>query len=122
MVVGDDITTLMSNSKPHVLQFFKQLYDIASKENMNLHPELSFFNHLPLKYLGQEFHFETITPIQFKDALIDSLNFYSNNIYELHVSVKPLYAFLYDNVKFHSNIELDSLFQRHKTSIKNMLV
>ena len=55
-------------------------------------------------------------------SFIDPLNFCYKKIYELHVSVKPLYDLLDDNVEFHWNIELEALFQRYKICIKKMLL
>ena len=73
LVYLDDIL-LMSNSKPHLLQLFEQLHDIA-KKNLKLAPEKTFSVLLTLRSLGHEIGFNIIKPIQSKIAAIHKLLF-----------------------------------------------
>ena len=45
------------------------------------------------------------------------MNFYSNFIDKLHFNLKPLFGLLPDNLKFHRNNELGTLFEQIKTTI-----
>ena len=106
LVYNDDIL-LMSNSKPHMLQLIKQLYDIAKKENVKKSPEKSFFILLTVKNLSHEIIFNTIKPIQSKIAInkipsptknhlmrfIGSMNFHSKFGGKFQVNVKSPYDF-----------------------------
>ena len=86
-----------------------------------------------VKYLDHEIGFNTIRAILSKIAAIHkipspmtkiepmrsigSMNFYSNFIDKIHVIIKPPFDLFFDNVKFHWNIELETLFQQSKTSV-----
>ena len=94
--------------------------------------ENSFFMLLTVFYLGHEIGSEASEPIQFEKAathkiqslstdtelmrLFGSFFFYFKLIDNLHVHMKHLYDLLQDNVNFHWNKELDTLFQQAKTS------
>ena len=65
LVCFDDIL-LMSNSKPYTMQLIEHIHDDANERNLNLALEKSFFKLLTLKYLGHEFGFKAIKPIESK--------------------------------------------------------
>ena len=56
----------MSNSKSQKLQLFKQIHDNSNKETLNLVFEKRILLLLTEKYLGQQYGFNTIKPIQSK--------------------------------------------------------
>ena len=88
---------------------------IASRENLKLAPEKSFYMLLKVKFLGHEIGNNTIKPIpskieaikripspkEKKDVMqfLGSVNFYSKFIEKLHINLKPLYTLLHDDVK-----------------------
>ena len=69
LVPNGDIP-LISVSKPHMLQFIKQLQDVANNENLEMVPEKSFSIPLCVKYLGHEIGFIRIKPNQSEIAAI----------------------------------------------------
>ena len=107
---------LLANEKQEMFELIKDLHKIASRENLKLAPEKSFYMLLKVKFLGQEIGNDTIKPIPSKiDAIkripsrkekkdimkfLGSVNFYSKFIEKLHINLKPLYTLLHDDVKF----------------------
>ena len=97
---------LMSNFKPHMLQFIKQFHDIGNEKNLLLVTEKFLFMVLTRKKLNHEVSFITIELIQFKNAaihkipfatpklelmrFIGSLNFHPENIQKTRVNMKLL--------------------------------
>ena len=93
----------------------KELHKIASRENLKLAPEKSFYMLLKVKFFGHEIGTNTIKPIPSKiDAIkriplpkekkdvmqfLGSVKFYSKFIEKLHINLKPLYTLLHDDVK-----------------------
>ena len=124
---------LMSNSKPHLLQLIKQNRDIAIKKILKLAPQKSSFTVVSVKNLGREIVFNTIKPLQPKNAafheipspttniklmrFFGTINFYSNVFGEYHFNMKPLYEVQRDNINIHWNIELETLIQQIYSSI-----
>ena len=133
MVDFDDFLPI-SNSKPHKLQFIKQLHGIATKRNSEINCQKPFFMLLTVNYLGHENGYQTSKPILSKSAsnhklpsshtkselmiLIVSMISYSKFLDELHVNMKPLKALFHNVVQFRWNDELETLFQQIKTSLK----
>ena len=119
LVYIDDII-LMSKSKPYIFQPIKQ------------HPDI-FIMLLTVSYLGREICFNTIKPFKSQIAAIHktlspitknelmrfnvSMKFYFKFSDKLHDNMQPLYDLLGDDVYFHWNNELETLFQQIKASI-----
>ena len=98
-----------------MFELIQELHKIATKENLKLAPEKSFYRLLKVKFLGHEIGNNTIKPIpskieaikkiplpkEEKDVMqiLGSLNFYSKFIKKLHLILKPLYTLLHDDVK-----------------------
>ena len=54
LVYIDDIL-LLANEKQEMFELIKELHTIASRENLKLAPEKSFYMLLKVKFLGHEF-------------------------------------------------------------------
>ena len=129
LIYIDDIL-LLANEKQEMFELIKELYTIASRENLKLAPEKSFYMLLKVKFLGHEIGNNTIKPIpskieankripspkEKKDVLqfLGSVNFYSKFIEKLHINLKPLYTLLHDDVKFQWTPELEKIVQNVK--------
>ena len=128
----DDIL-LLANEKQKMIELIKKLHKIASRENLKLAPEKTFYMLLKVKFLGHEIGNNTIKPIPSKIDAIKripspkekkdvmqfhgSVNFYSKFIEKLHVNLKPLYTLLHDDVKFQWTPELEKIFQNVKNAM-----
>ena len=131
LVYIDDIL-LLANEKQEMFELIKELHTIASRENLKLAPEKSFYMLLKVKFLGHEIGNNTIKPIpskieaikripspkEKKDVMqfLGSVNFYSKFIEKLHINLKRLYTFLHDDVKFQWTPELEKIFQNVKNT------
>ena len=109
-----------------MFELIKELHKIATKENLKLAPEKSFY--MLLKVLGHEIGNNTIKPIpskieaikripspkEKKDVMqfLGSVNFYSTFIEKLHINLKPLYTLLHDGVKFQGTPELEKFSKK----------
>ena len=114
-----------------MFELIKELHTIATRENLKLAPEKSFYMLLKVKLLGHEIGNNTIKPIPLKIEAIKripspkdkkdvmqflgSVNFYSKLIQKLHVNPKPLYTLLHDDFKFQWTPELEKKFKMSKT-------
>ena len=132
LVYIDDIL-LLANEKQEMFELIKELHTIASRENLKLAPEKSFYMLLKVKFLGHEIGNNTIKPIPSKIEAIKripfpkekkdnmqflgSVNFYSKFFEKLHINLKPLYTLLHDDVKFQWTPELEKLFQNVKNAM-----
>ena len=132
LVYIDDIL-LLANEKQEMFELIKELHIIASRENLKLAPEKSFYMLLKVKFLGHEIGNNTIKPIpskieaikripspkEKKDVMqfLGSVNFYSKFIEKLHINLKPLYTLLHDDVKFQWTPELEAIFQNVKNAM-----
>ena len=132
LVYIDDIL-LLAHTKPHMLNLIEQLYQICQTNNLKIAPEKSFYILLTVKFLGHEIGNNTIKPISSKlDAIhqlktpisktellrfIGSMNFYSKFINKLHISLKPFYTLLQDDILFEWTPALDKLFNQIKLSL-----
>ena len=132
LVYIDDIL-LLAHTKPHMLNLIEQLHQICQTNNLKIAPEKSFYILLTVKFLGHEIGNNTIKPISSKiDAIhqiktptsktelmrfIGSMNFYSKFINKLHISLKPFYTLLHDDISFEWTPELDKLFNQIKLSL-----
>ena len=132
LVYIDDIL-LLANEKQEMFELIKELHTIASRENLKLAPEKSFYVLLKVKFLGHEIGNNTIklipskieaikripSPKEKKDVMqfLGSVNFYSKFIEKLHINLKPLYTLLHDDVKFQWTPELEKLFQNVKNAM-----
>ena len=128
-----DHILLLANEKQEMFELIKELHKIASRENLKLAPEKSFYRLLKVKFLGHEIGNNTIKPIlskrdaikripspkQKKDIMqfLGSVNFYSKFIEKLHINLKPLYTLLHDDVNFQWTPELEKIFQNVKNAI-----
>ena len=116
-----------------MLTLIEQLHQICQTNNLKIAPEKSFYILLTVKFLGHEIGNNTIKPISSKvDALhklkpptsktellrfIGSMNFYSKFINKLHISLKPFYILLPDDIPFEWTPDLDKLFNQIKLSL-----
>ena len=116
-----------------MFELIKELHKIATKENLKLAPEKSFYMLLKVKFLGHEIGNNTIKPIpskieankripspkEKKDVmqLLGSVNFYSKVVEKLHINLKPLYTLLHDDVNFQWTPELEKIFQDVKNAM-----
>ena len=132
LVYIDDIL-LLADEKQEMFELIKELHKIATKENLKLAPEKSFYMLLEVKFLGHEIGNNTIKPIPSKIEAIKkyhhqkikmdvmqflgSVNFNSKFIEKLHISFKPLYTLLHDDVKFQWTPELEKIVQDVKNSM-----
>ena len=127
----DDIL-LMSSSKPHRLQRFKQIHDIPDKNYLKLTPGKTFLLLFTVKYLGHEIGFNTNKPVQSTTTVIHknlspttqnelmmfigSMDVHYKFNDRLHVNMKHLYDLLLDQINFCWNKELETLFNQIKMS------
>ena len=127
----DDI--FLADEKQEMFELIKELHKLATKENLKLASEKSFYMLPKVKFLGHEIGNNTIKPIPSKieaikkipspkdkkDAMqfLRSVNFYSKIIEKLHINLKPLYTLLHDDVKFKGTPELEKIFQDVKNSM-----
>ena len=132
LVYIDDILRL-ADEKQEMFELIKELHKIATKENLKLVPEKSFYMLLKVKFLGHEIGKNTFKPVPSKIEAIKkipspkdkkdvmqflgSVNFYSKFIEKLHINLKPLYTLLHDDVKFQWTPELEKIFQDAKNSM-----
>ena len=65
LVYVDDIL-LLANEKQEMFELIKELHTIASRENLKLAPEKSFYMLLKVKFFGHEIGNNTIKPIPSK--------------------------------------------------------
>ena len=126
-VYFDDIV-LLADEKQEMFERIKELHKVATKENLKLAPEKSFYMLLKVELLGHEREHpgnNTIKPIpskieaikripspkEKKDVMqfIGSVNFFSKFIEKLHIDLKPLYTLLHDDVKFQWTPELEKI-------------
>ena len=115
LVYIDDIL-LLADEKHDMFEVIKELHKKATKENLKLAPEKSFYMLLKVNVLGHEIGNNTIKPIPSKIEAIEripspkekkddmqvlgSVNFYSKFVEKLHINLKPLYTLSHDDVKF----------------------
>ena len=132
LVYIDDIL-LLADEKQEMFELIKELQKIATKENLKLAPEKSFYMLLKVKFLGHEIGNNTIKPIPSKieaikkipspkdkkDVLqfLGNVNFCSKFIEKLHITLKPLYTLLHDDINFQWTPELEKKFQDVKNSM-----
>ena len=69
LVYIDDIL-LLANEKQEMFELIKELHTIASRENLKLAPEKSFYMLLKVTFLGHEIGNNTIKPIPSKSKLL----------------------------------------------------
>ena len=132
LVYIDDIL-LLAHTKTHLLDSTEQLHQICHSNNLKIAPEKSFYVLLTVKFLGNEIGHNTIKPISSNvdgihklktpisktklTRFIGSMNFYSIFINKLHISLKPFYTLLQDNVSFERTPDLDKLFNQIELSL-----
>ena len=123
LVYNDDIL-LLAHTKPHMLNLIEQLHQICQTNNLKIAPEKFFYILLTVQFLGHEIGNNTIKPISSKVDAIHHLktptsktelmrffglmNFYSK-INKLHISLKPFYTLLHDDIQFEWTLDLDKL-------------
>ena len=128
----DDILSL-ADEKQEMFELIKELHELATRENLKLAPEKSFYMLLVVKFLGHEIGNNTIKPIpskieaikrmplpkEKKDVMqfLGSVHFYSKFIKKLHINFKPLITLLHDDVKFQWTPELEKIFQDVKNTM-----
>ena len=115
-----------------MFELIAEIHKIATKENLKLAPEKSFYMLLKLKFLGHEEGNSTIKPTpskveaikriplkERKDVMqfLGSVNFSSKFIEKLHINLKPLYNLLHDDVNFQWTPELEKIFQDIKNTM-----
>ena len=131
--VNIDNILLLADEKQQMFELIKEFHKIATKENLKLAPEKSFYMLLKVKRLGHEKGNNTIKPIPSKIEAIKripspkekkddmqflgSVNFYSKLIEKLHIKLKPLFTLLHDDVKFQWTPELEEIFQDVKNAM-----
>ena len=115
-----------------MFELIKEIHKIATKENLKLAPEKSFYMLLKVKFFRHEIGNNTIelvpsnieaikkipSPNDKKNVMqfLGSVNFYSKFIEKLHINLKPLYTLLHDDVKFKWTPELEENFQAVENS------
>ena len=120
VLVYIDNILLLADEKQEMFELIKDFHKIATKENLKLAPEKSFYMLPKVKLLGHEIENTTIKPIPSKIEAIKrilslkdkkdvmqflgSVNFYSNFIEKLHINLKPLYTLLHDDVKSNGHL------------------
>ena len=72
LVYIDDIL-LLANGKQEMFELIKELHTLASRENLKLAPEKSFYMLLKVKFLGHEIGNNTIKPIPSKIDAIERI-------------------------------------------------
>ena len=116
-----------------MLDLIEQLHQIFHSNNLESASEKSFYFLLSFKLLGHKIGHNTIKPISSKVddihklktpssktelmPFFGSMNFYSNFINKLHISLKPSYTLLHDDVSFERTPDLDKLFNQTKLSL-----
>ena len=116
-----------------MFELIKELHKKATKGNLKLASEKSFYMLLKVKFLGHEIANNTIKPVPSKIEAIKripspkdkkdviqflgSVNFYSNFLEKLHINLKLLYTLLHDDIKFQWTHELGKIFQLVKNSL-----
>ena len=116
-----------------MFELIAELHKIATKENLKLAPEKSFYMLLKIEFLGHEIGNSKIklipsknqaikripSPKEKKDVMqiLGSVNFSSKFIENLHINLKPLYTLLHDDVKFQWTPELEKIFQDIKNTM-----
>ena len=116
-----------------MLNLIEQLHQICQTNNLKIAPEKSFYILLTVKFFGHESGNNTINPISSKvDAIhqlktptskpeimrfIGSMNFYSKFINKLHISLKPFYTLLHDDILFEWTPDLDKPLNQIKLSL-----
>ena len=70
LVYIDDIL-LLADEKQEMFELTKELHKIATKENLKLAPEKSFFMLFKVKFLGHEIENNTIKTIPSKNEAIE---------------------------------------------------
>ena len=116
-----------------MLELIEQLQQICLSNNLKIAPEKSFYILLTVKFLGHEIGHNTIKPISSKvDGIhklktptpktelirfIGSMKVYSKFINKLHISKKPFYTLLHDDVSFEWTPDLDKLLNQTKLSV-----
>ena len=129
LVYIDDIL-LLAHTKPHMFNLIEQLRQICQTNILKIAPEKSFYILLTVKFLGHEIGNNTIKLISSKvDAIhqlkthtsktelmrfIRSMSIYSKSINKLHISLKPFYTLLHDDILFEWTPDLDKLFNQIK--------
>ena len=132
LVYIDDIL-LLADENQEMLKLIKELHIIATRENLKLASEKSFYMLLKVKFLGHEIGNNTIKPIpskieaikripspkEKKDVMqfLGSVNFFSKFIEKLLINLKPLYTLLHDDIKFQWTPELKKIFQDVKNAM-----
>ena len=105
LIYFDDIL-LLADENQEMFELIKELHKIATKENLKLAPEKSYYMFLKVKFLGHEIGNNTIKPLpskieaikripspkEKKDVMqfLGSVNFYSKFVEKLHINLKPL--------------------------------
>ena len=119
LVYIDDIL-LLADEKQEMFELIKELHKIATKENLKLAPEKSFYILIKVKFLGHEIGNNTIksnplkmeaikripSPKEKKDVMhfLGSVNFYSKFIEKLHINLKPLYTYYMMMLNFNRHL------------------
>ena len=132
LVYIDDIL-LLAHTKTHMLDLIEQLHQICHSNNFKIAPGKSFYHLLTVKFLEHEIGHNTIKPISskvdgihklktstFKTEImrfIGSMNVYSKFINKQHISLKPFYTHLHDDVSSEWTPDLDKLFNQIKLSL-----
>ena len=132
LVYIDDIL-LLADEKQEMFELIKELHKIATKGNIKLAPEKSFYMLLKVKFLGHEMGNNTIksipskieaikritSPKEKKDVMqfLGSVNFFSKIIGKLHIDLKPLYTLLHDDGNFQWTSKLEKVFQDVKNKM-----
>ena len=68
-----DDTLLLADEKQEIFELIRELHKIATKENLKLAPEKSFYMLLKVKFLGHEIGNNTIKPIPSKIEAIKKI-------------------------------------------------
>ena len=107
---------LLAHTKTHMSDLIEQLHHICSSKNLKTAPENSLYILITVKIPGHETVISTTKLISCKDddihnlktitsktelmRFIDSMTFYCNFINEVHISLKPFYILLHEDMSF----------------------
>ena len=132
-VVYIDHILLLAHTKTHILDFIEQIHQICHANNPKIAPEKSFYIFPTVNFLGHEIGHNTIKPISSNVngihkiktptsktevmQFFGSMNFYSNFINKLQISLKHFHIVIHDDGSFEWTPDLDKLFNQIKLSL-----
>ena len=126
----DDIL-ILAHIKTHKLDLTEQLHQICSSSTLKNAPEKPFYILLTVTIFGHgkitvkliQHQFDGLhklsTPTSKTELIrfIGPMNFYSNFIHKLHISLKYFFTLFHDDTSFERSPETDKPFNEIRTSL-----